>query len=337
MDPSTATRSTPLAQPACPHSEGPAEASPRDRGEAGRAQSIAPVGAGGRTGILLVNHGSRAAAWRRLLLDVHAQAAPELLEIPGVGQVRTAFMEYAEPSIATQLRAFDAAGIETVVVVPLLLTISDHSFDDIPTICGLKNDPARLAQLHREKIEIYRSDAELRFAPLLDFSDLVRTNLARRVRAILGPRPEPAPRRGPGNGGKGGGGNEGATGIVLVGYGSAEFDDEWNRFFAEVRAFAEAELGFAVSAHAWCGHLVRYRRQPTIAAIEAVLSRAERALVVPILVAYDPMFQERIIGRAVARCPSPERVLYRPDAILPEPAVGRWVVEIAARLAPKPA
>lgn len=290
-------------------------------GAAGRAESVA---AGtGRTGVLLVNHGSRSPTWRRMLLDVHTQAAPGLLAIPDVVQVRSAFMEYAEPSIATQLRAFDAAGIETVIVVPLLLTISDHSFDDIPAICGRHADPGRLEQLRGEKIEVHAARAELRFAPLLDFSGLVRTNLARRLRAIVGRRPE----------GRAGGPRDG---LVLVGYGSAEFEDEWTRFFAEVRGFAEAELGVVASAHAWCGHIVDYRRAPTIAAIEAVLGDAERAIVVPLLVAYDPMFQERIIGRAVERCGAPERVLYRADAILPEPAVGRWVVEIAGRMAPAP-
>ncbi len=272
-----------------------------------------------RIGVLLVNHGSRAPAWRRMLLDVHAQAAPELLAAPGVAQVRTAFMEYTEPSIATQLRAFDEEGIGSVVVVPLLLTISDHSFDDIPAICGLSSDPEREAQLAKEKIEVHRARADLTFAPLLDFSGLVRTNVARRIRSIVGRTVEH-------------GGLRTRDGLVLVGYGSAEFDDDWNRFFAQIRTFAESDLDIAASAHAWCGHIVRYRRQPTIDAIERVLARADRAIVVPILVAYDPMFQERIIGRAVARCPQPDRVLYRPDAILPEPEVGRWVVEIARRM-----
>ncbi|MBN9622870.1 MAG: hypothetical protein J0H06_07950, partial [Actinobacteria bacterium] len=287
--------------------------------DAARAESIAAEG-GDKTGVLLVNHGSRAAGWRRMLLDVHAQAESDLLAIPGVAQVRSAFMEYAEPSIATQLRAFDAAGIETVIVVPLLLTISDHTFDDIPAICGLHEDEARLTQLREEKIEVYAAEAELRFAPLLDFSGLVRTNLARRVRAIVGrPPPDPGARR---------------DGLVLVGYGSAEFEDEWTRFFAEARGFAESELGFVASAHAWCGHIVGYRRAPTIEAIESVLRVADRAIVLPVLVAYDPMFQERIIGRAVERCAAPDRVLYRPDSILPEPAVARWVVDVARRMAP---
>ena len=50
-------------------------------------------------------------------------------------------------------------------------------------------------------------------------------------------------------------------------------------------------------------------------------------MVIPLFVAFDPMFQTGIIGGAVERTDHPERVLYRGDAILPEPAVGRWVVE----------
>ncbi|MEZ5077582.1 MAG: CbiX/SirB N-terminal domain-containing protein [Solirubrobacterales bacterium] len=284
-----------------------------------RAATRAEGDATGRTGVLLVSHGSRSPTWRRMLLDVHAEASAELLDLDGVVEVRSAFMEYTEPSIATQLRRFDAAGIESVVVVPLLLTISDHSFDDIPTICGRTADAGRIAQLGEEGIEVYEAEADLDFAPLLDFSDLIRTNLARRLRAIVGRRPdrEESRRR---------------DGLLLVGYGSAEFEDEWNRFFREVRAFAESDLEVAATAHAWCGHVVRYSRQPTTEAIEGLLDRTDRVIVVPVLVAYDQMFQQRIIGRAVNRCAQPERVLYRPDAILPEPALGRWVVEIVARM-----
>ncbi|MCO5315675.1 MAG: hypothetical protein M9938_05900 [Solirubrobacterales bacterium] len=277
-----------------------------------------PADPAARTGILLINHGSRSATWRKLLLDVQREISGELLEIPGVAQVRTAFMEYTEPSIATQLRAFDEDGIERVIVVPLLLTISDHSFDDIPAICGMSDDADVLAELADEKIEVYAPKATLDFAPLLDFSGLVQRNTARRVNAILGRRDESS---------------EISYGLVLVGYGSAEFNDDWDRFFAQIRSHAEQELGITETAHAWCGHLVSYSRQPTMDAIESVLEKTDRVILLPILIAYDQMFQEKIIGRAATRCAEPDRVLYRPDSILPEPEVGRWVVEICQKMA----
>lgn len=305
----------------CPaHASGDKAPPPID--EAVKALAVkVPEDPTAKIGILLINHGSRSPAWRKLLLDVQREVEDQLLAIPGVGQVRTAFMEYTEPSIATQLKAFDRDGIERVIVVPLLLTISDHSFDDIPAICGMSDDPEVLAELAGEKIEVYSPKASLDFAPLLDFSGLVQRNTARRVNSILGRRDRPG---------------AASHGLVLIGYGSAEFNDDWDRFFAQIRSFAELELGIEETAHAWCGHLVSYSRQPTIDAIESVLEKVDRVVLLPVLIGYDPMFQDKIIGRAATRCAEPERVLYRPDSILPEPEVGRWVVEIAQKMARDP-
>lgn len=280
------------------------------------ARAVAYGDTSGKTAILLVNHGSRSPVWRRMLLDLQAEIADDLLDIPDVAQVRTGFMEYTEPSIASQLKELDAAGIEHVLVVPLLLTISDHSFDDIPAICGqIDDNPELLVELGEENIEIYRPQARVEFAPLLDFSGLVRTNLARRIRSIIGRATD-----GP------------STGLVLVGYGSAEYDDDWNRFFEQTRAHAEEDLPITASAHAWCGHLVDYKKAPTLNAINDLLAKTDRVVVMPQLVSYDPMFQERIIGRAVRDSADPSRVLYANDSILPEPAVGRWVVQISEQM-----
>lgn len=285
--------------------------------EAARAQSISElVESAGARAVLLVSHGSHSPSWRHMLLDVHREVADQLLELPGVAQVRSAFMEYTEPSIATQLRALDAAGVADVLVIPLLLTVSDHSFDDIPVICGAREDAEIAANLAEEQIEIYAPDANLEFAPLLDFTDLVQKNLARRIAQHAGP-PEQLKD------------SDLTYGAVLVGYGSADFDDQWHEFFGAIDRYAEAELGITRSVHAWCGHLVEYSRQPTSDAIEALLEECDRVIVVPIFVAYDEMFHVNIMGRAAERNSAPDRVIYTGDSILPDPAVSEWVVEIA--------
>jgi hypothetical protein len=287
--------------------------------ELARAQSTIPgADHAGATGVLLVSHGSHSPSWRHMLLDVHRDVEQRLLELPGVTQVRSAFMEYTEPSIATQLRAFDEAGIGEVVVIPLLLTVSDHSFDDIPVICGQREDAAKAAELAAEQIEVYEPRALLTFTPLLDFTDLVEKNLARRLARVVGEKEEVAAR-------------DERLGLVLVGYGSADFDDQWHEFFGKIDRYAERELGIDRSIHAWCGHLVEYSREPTMAALEELLATHDRVVMVPIFVAYDEMFHEKIMGRAAERCSDPARVVYSNDSVLPEPAVAEWVVEIAAQ------
>lgn len=268
-----------------------------------------------KTGILLVSHGSHSATWRRMLLDVHAEVQEDLLRIPSVQTVRTAFMEYTEPSIASQLRRFDAEGVEQILVIPLLLTISNHSFDDIPAICGQKEDASLVASLEEEGIERYRPRAEVKIAPLLDYPNLVRLNLARRVNEVQAHcsiTSEPV-----------------CKGCVLVGYGSEEFDAEWNSFFVELSDYLVIECGLKRVSYAWCGHLVKYSPEPTAKAIQEALEESQKAMVIPVLVAHDEMFQDKIIGKGIHQSGRAADVLYRADAILPEPAVGQWVISIA--------
>ncbi|MDL1895765.1 cobalamin biosynthesis protein CbiX, partial [Anaerolineae bacterium CFX7] len=89
-----------------------------------------------KIGLLLVNHGSHSATWRQALLDLETRVRDAILAEGIVQEIKTAFMEYTEPSIATRMKEFDQAGFTDVIIVPIFLTISPHSFDDIPTILG---------------------------------------------------------------------------------------------------------------------------------------------------------------------------------------------------------
>jgi hypothetical protein len=66
--------------------------------------------------------------------------------------------------------------------VPVFLTVSSHSFDDIPTIIGQKEDPQSMETLKLEKIERYTPRAKTHITPLLDFPGVMKQNIARRVR-----------------------------------------------------------------------------------------------------------------------------------------------------------
>lgn len=270
-----------------------------------------------RIGVLLVSHGSRSPRWREMVGEVDTRVRARVLAIPNVASLRSAFMEYTEPSIATQLEALDAEGLTDVIVVPLLLTVSGHSFDDIPVISGQREDTVTASRLAAEGIRIYAPRARVHMTPLLDFTDVLRTNVERRVRQAS---------------------RDGASeGVVLVAYGDEEYDAEWTRLFEQIGAHLRAQLGVPEVAHAWCGHLVHYDRAPTRDAIARVLRRRERALVIPILVAVDERFQFDIIGGAVgeARTAAGDdaRVYYLPDAVLPEPEVDDWVVRIVGETA----
>lgn len=269
-----------------------------------------------KIGVLLVNHGSRSATWRQALLDLETTVRPAILTNLAVQGLKTAFMEYTEPSIATRLKEFDAEGFTDIVIVPVFLTVSSHTFDDIPTIIGKKTDPQSLETMKLEKIERYQPRANTVIAPNLDFTDVLKTNVLRRVRALST--------------------NPAEEGLVLIAYGDTTYEREWAALFDAVGDHVKQSTGIGVHTYGWCGHIVHYNPKKTTEAIEKVLQTKPRAIVVPVLVAHDETFQIKIIGGGIAKVPEHQtRVVYRPDAILPDPSVEQWVIAISRELVAK--
>lgn len=266
-----------------------------------------------KTGVLLVSHGSHSKQWRSMLLDIEYAVRDAVLSSDAISGIKSAFMEYTEPSIATQLKSFDQAGYTDIIIVPVLLTVSSHSFDDIPAICGQKEDRKTLDTLKLEGIEVYRPNARVTLAPLLDFPSVLANNVIRRTRAMST--------------------HASQEGVVLVAYGSAPYNEEWEQLLGDVASQVRQQTGVQLVTHAWCGHIVEYETEPTENAIQDVLKQKEAALVIPVLVAIDDYFQGTIIGGAIANVDQGDRIQYRHDAILPDPEINNWIVQISHQLA----
>lgn len=265
-----------------------------------------------KVGVLLVSHGSRSETWRAALQDLGRRVHEPLCARGTISDVQSAFMEYTEPSIATRLKEFDRQGYTDIIVVPVFLTVSPHPFDDLPTIMGQKADPRSLGMMRSEGIERYTPHARIHITPLLDFTDLLQRNVLRRARSL-----STSPAR---------------EALVLVAYGDVTYERQWSALLERIARNVERETGIAHGAYAWCGHIAHYDPAKTTQAIESALRTRERAIVVPVLVAYDEKFQGEIIGGGVRGISgSPERVIYRPDAILPDPELERWIVTAATQ------
>ncbi|MCB0734108.1 MAG: CbiX/SirB N-terminal domain-containing protein [Flavobacteriales bacterium] len=262
-----------------------------------------------KIGVLLVNHGSHSPTWRQALLDLDSSVRETILADERVQEIKTAFMEYTEPSIATRMKEFDEAGFTDVIIVPVFLTVSSHSFDDIPTILGLKTDPGSLETLKIEKIETYKTKATCHITPLLDFTDILQKNIARRVKELsTSPADE---------------------GLALIAYGDAGYNTEWTALMDTVGRYVNSVAGISSYSYGWCGHIASYDPVHTTNAINDVLKNRKKAIVMPVLVAHDEMFQVKIIGDGIKAIENhKECVIYRPDAILPDPNIRQWVIDV---------
>lgn len=269
--------------------------------------STSPVKKEKKIGVLLVNHGSRSETWRNALLELDRKVRDSIMADGSVKEVKTAFMEYTEPSIATRLKEFDKDNFTDVIIVPVFLTVSSHSFDDIPTLIGQKDDPKSIELFKIEKMERYTPIAKVHIAPLLDFTDLLKVNILRRVRELST--------------------NPQVEGLVLIAYGDKTYNAEWSRLMDDVAENVRRETGISDYSYGWCGHVAHYSPDSTTLPINAVLAKKQTALVVPVLVAFDEMFQVKIIGGGIEKVRQHgDKVRYKPDAILPDPGVENWVV-----------
>jgi len=268
-----------------------------------------------KIGVLLVSHGSHSKNWRRMLRATQTDVEKDVLKGGKVSGIKTAFMEYTEPTIATQLKAFDDDGYTDVIIVPLLLTVSSHSFDDIPIIAGLRECASKEEELRLESIAVYKAKAKVVLTPLLDFTTVLEKNVVRRAKAMSK--------------------NPSEEGLVLVAYGSTPYNKEWEILMGKLEKTVKKETGIDVLNYSWCGHIVHYKLEPTMKAINTTLEKKKKALVIPILVAVDENFQGRIIGGAIEKVNKGEQIVYRHDAILPDPDISQWIMDISAEYAEK--
>ncbi len=265
---------------------------------------------GPKIGVLLANHGSEQKSWRDMLVDVEHATAERILALPNVAGVRTAFMEYTEPSIATRMKEFDAEGYDEVIIVPLFVTVSGHTNVDIPHIVGLSNSAEAVERLaDRENIEVYRPRAKVIIASTLDATQFLVDNIVRRAKSLLK-------------------GDDGSRfGVTLAAYGDVGFNQQWEELMAQLGHALEKEIGVDMVNYAWSGHLVNYSIDPTKDAINQVLKEKDGDLLVSVYVAYDYMFQTDIIGEAAKASIRPQDVRYHEkEAILPDENLNNWVV-----------
>ena len=163
----------------------------------------------------------------------------------------------------------------------------------------------------KEKMEVYKAQARVSITPPLDYSTILKKNVERRVKALSKDAE-----------------NEG---ILLVAYGDAEYNQQWEEMVDEIGKYLKIKTGHESIAYSWCGHLVGYSTEPTVKGIEQLMELEDNVIVIPILVANDPYFQKDIIQKACDMVKG--NVLYVQDAILPDANLNKWVIDISKETA----
>ncbi len=221
---------------------------------AGCGGQPAPSGNSDETsiGILLVAHGSKSSTWVQMVEDLAQQLQGPVLAKPGVKSIRLAFIEETSPDVATEMKAFDAEGLDEVVVVPLLLAQESTMTNTyLQFLAGMRSEAKVIKQLQHEGFDVYYPRARVSMTPAL--GEVLKKNVLRRVEALRGD-------------------DSGEDmGVLLVGYGDQVYGQQMEEMMDGIGRYLKIKTEMDTVAYAFCGKITDYSGAPVVEAINEVL------------------------------------------------------------------
>jgi len=262
-------------------------------------------------GVLIIAHGSEDSNWTGQVETLTAQVREEVLASMPVGDVRLAYIDVSKPNIASQMRAFDEAGYDEVVVVPLMIAVeSTRANAYMQYLVGMRSDAGQMKQLEKEGFEVYYPFARVSVTPALSEGNALKKNILRRVLALQGEDS----------------GDD--MGVLLVGYGDQAYGQQMQEIMEGIGRYLKIKSEIDTVGYAFAGDLVDYSGEPIVKAIHEILDLEEEVLVVPVLLGVDKMLQVNTIEAAVNAIPTSSRLRYKSDSVLPDPKINEYVVKI---------
>ena len=194
---------------------------------AGQLGAQTPAAPPNSLGLLLVAHGAPREAWNKPILDLGTSVEKALTQIPDqpFARVWTAFLEFTQPSVAEAVKAAERAGVKRLLVLPLFVAPSGHTFYDLPTLLGLHVDEQTVGDLAKEGEKPVHPHLSLTLGPTLAELGFVQRYVARQVQA-LSSQPD-------------------SEAVVLLGHGDRRFAPFWEDLFRRAGAVACARTGIS--------------------------------------------------------------------------------------------
>ena len=135
-----------------------------------------------KTALVVIAHGSPSQDWNNNVLALESRL--DQVDLPGISYKRVALMEFAQPNIASVMRDCEQHQIDTVFALPLFISPSGHSEDDIPNILGLKYHPEVRRELLAEGTEMVHTQMHIITGPTLMESGVIEKAMTQRVKGL---------------------------------------------------------------------------------------------------------------------------------------------------------
>lgn len=146
------------------------------------ASAILSLNLSAKSALVVIAHGSPSQNWNKAVLAL--EDSLDNIDIPGISYKRVALMEFSRPDIADVMKDCEKNGVDTVFALPLFISPSGHSEDDIPNILGLKYTPSVRMELKEEGTRMVSTDMHIITGPTLMESGVIEKSMVRRVKSL---------------------------------------------------------------------------------------------------------------------------------------------------------
>lgn len=146
------------------------------------ASALLCISLSAKSALVVIAHGSPSESWNSAVMALEDKL--NKTDIPGISYKRVAMMEFSRPDIASVMKDCEKYQIDTVFALPLFISPSGHSEDDIPNILGLKFNPSIREELKEEGINMVKTRMHIITGPTLMESGVIEKAMIQRVKTL---------------------------------------------------------------------------------------------------------------------------------------------------------
>ncbi|MDR1958020.1 MAG: hypothetical protein LBQ54_03085 [Planctomycetaceae bacterium] len=212
----------------------------------------------GKPGLLILAHGA-GSSWNNPVHQL-AEKVTALNETKKTFHaVTAALLEFAQPDAVAGIETLEKAGCDRIIVVPIFICPTSHTFVDVPAALGLYSSPQTRRAMKRENGRPAAPHVPVTITPTIGEGDLLDKYVRDEIAALsVNPKEEA---------------------VVLISHGDEGHAGLINRIMERLLKTACESKGITVGEYVYCGVGATYARD-VVPAIEDLAKEKKRVLVV---------------------------------------------------------
>lgn len=266
--------------------------------------------------LVIVAHGAPSKIWNVPVMKLEKNVQEELKSrgITGFSYVRVALMEFTEPSVSTVIHDCEQQKVEHIFVLPLFISPSSHSEQDVPNILGLKYNVQTLSALSEEGTKLVHTNIPITIGPTLSYGTVIQNIITDRIKEL----------------------SIGKTNVsfVLLAHGDPEYLPFWQQMIQNTGDTVAQRTGVSYAGYAFVG-MGQHFYQDLLPVAQNAAKTHKTILLQGIYLANGVKGMSMIAltdkkqKKYQEEMPKEADFVYGTDGLLPDTRVCKWIVDRA--------